>query len=51
MEISVPDLFVLMVNEITQAIGDKPEEECARLVPDFVTLSKQHFAWEEALLA
>jgi hemerythrin len=43
--------LVSLINEITQAIDDKREGECARLVPDFVTLSKQHFAREEALLA
>ncbi len=42
--------LVNIINEITQAIDDKREEECARLVPDFVTFSKQHFAREEALL-
>ncbi len=42
--------LVDIINEITQAIDDKREEECARLVPDFVSFSKQHFAREEALL-
>ncbi|MDA1101777.1 MAG: hemerythrin domain-containing protein [Proteobacteria bacterium] len=40
-----------IINEITQAIDDKREAECARLVPDFVALAKRHFAREEALLA
>lgn len=43
--------LVTIINEITQAIDDERAEECARLVPDFVTFSKQHFAREEALLA
>jgi hemerythrin len=43
--------LVDIINEITQAIDEKREAECARLVPDFVTFSKQHFAREEALLA
>ena len=42
--------LVEIINEITQAIDDDRPEECARLVPDFVTFSKQHFAREEALL-
>lgn len=42
--------LVDIVNEITQAIDDNRPEECARLVPDFVEFSKQHFAREEKLL-
>lgn len=43
--------LVEIINEITQAIDDGRPEECARLVPDFVKFSKQHFKREEALLA
>lgn len=43
--------LVEIINEITQAIDDGRPEECARLVPDFVNFTKQHFAREESLLA
>ncbi len=43
--------LVDIVNEIVQALDDGKPEECAKLVPDFVALAKQHFAREESLLA
>jgi len=43
--------LVEIINEITQAIDAGRPEACARLVPDFVEFSKQHFSREEALLA
>ncbi|MDE0944934.1 MAG: hemerythrin domain-containing protein [Alphaproteobacteria bacterium] len=43
--------LVEIINEITKAIDDGQPQECARLVPDFVAFSKQHFDREEALLA
>lgn len=43
--------LVAIINEITKAIDDQEYDKCARLVPDFVDLSKQHFSREEGLLA
>ena len=42
--------LVDFTNQITAAIDDQQYAECARLVPDFIALSKRHFAREEALL-
>ena len=39
-----------LANEISSDIDQNKGKECALLVPQFVKLSKQHFAREEALL-
>lgn len=43
--------LVDLINEITEAIDEDRLEDCARLVSEFVTFAKAHFAREEAMLA
>ena len=43
--------LIRLANKISSDIDQNKGAECAVLVPQFVKLSKQHFAREEALLA